>query len=316
MARRVQNVCQKAIGFLDDPSENAHGVADWLAQSLTDTRKEPTMTAAEVLPAAMERLWREGGDAISTGIAELDHITDGGMRAKELWVIGSQPSGGKSSLCRQIERAVLTQGVGVHSHSIEVPKEDWVLFNVAHLAQIEAWRLRRAWKMNTMEKERMTKAARKVHEWPHVIDDSGSVHINQLIARSRQSRIKHGTLVHTIDYLQMIDGDQREERHKITHICKSLKQFSKDQNCTVILLSQMARQGDINARPTMQHLKESGGIEAAADVILLNYRPKDTQTETYTGEDEVIIAKQRNGAIGKMEMVYNPNTLTFDRRTQ
>ena len=110
----------------------------------------------------------------------------------------------------------------------------------------------------------------------------------------------------------MLKGDEKEMRHRIGEACRALKQFAKDNNTVVLLLSQMARRGDVNSRPGLQDLKESGDIEAAADVAILNYRPK--QDDQYTGLDELIVAKQRNGPIGPIPMRYVNETLTFETR--
>lgn len=312
LARRGVVACQNAQNRLMDITESPEDVLDALTKSLMESRPDDSLHVSDVMPEVLRSL-DDPDAAISTGIADLDDMTGGGMRAKELWVIGAQPSGGKSSLARQVERAVMSRGIGVHAHSIEVPREDWVRFHVAHVANVPAWKLRQPGLMNLLEKEGMHNAARKVSAWPLTIDDAGSVHIRTLLAKSRLTALRRGVRVYTVDYLQMVKGDERDMRIRIGEICRGLKQFAKDHNVTVLLLSQMARRGDVNARPSLQDLKESGDIEATADVAILNYRPK--QDDQYTGEDELIVAKQRNGPIGSIPMRYNPRTLTFDPRS-
>ena len=146
------------------------------------------------------------------------------------------------------------------------------------------------------------------------MDDAGAVHIDTLLAKSRLSVMRNGTRLVTVDYLQLLSGDEVQERIRFGNVAKRLKQFAKDNDCWVVLLSQLARQGDINIRPTVQHLKESGDLEAAADVVLLNYRPKDPNTAQYTGEDEIIIGKQRNGTVGAIPMRFNTNNLCYESK--
>lgn len=314
MARKGVLACQNTQQRLLDPAEDVFEVLDDLSRILIHERTEDTMTAEEVIPEALRSMDGDFSEVIPTGIREIDEMTSGGMRAKELWIIGAQPSGGKSSLCRQFERSALKNDFGVHSHSVEVPKEDWVRFHIAREAGIAVWKLRKPWLMSAVEKEYMRAAAVKVAQWNHFIDDAGSVHINTLLAKSRLSCMRHGVKLFTVDYLQMLQGTGKDMRLIMGNIARSLKQFAKDNNVCVVALSQLTRQGDINARPTVQHLKESGDLEAAADVVLLNYRPKDLENDRYTGEDLIVVAKQRNGSVGAVPMTYNSDNLCFESR--
>jgi replicative DNA helicase len=157
-------------------------------------------------------------------------------------------------------------------------------------------------------------AAMKISKWPLVLDDDSDVGIEAVIAKSRLSAMRDGTRVVGVDYIQLIRGEGRELRHQIGDIAKRLKQLAKKHDCCVIALSQLSRKGDLNARPTMQDLKESGDLEAHADVILMPYRPVDTQTGKFTEEDEILITKQRNGGIGSIQVTYNTTNLRFEER--
>ena len=312
MLRRIMNICHDGQVRAQDESEDPYAVADWVTKSLTEERPEQSVSVFDAMPRALKSLDDNAGRVMSTGIRELDDFTSGGMRTKELWIIGALPSRGKSSLARQLERGALWAEIPVHTHTIEMSTDDWLLYHAAVVGGVPSWKLRQAHVMPVMDRHNLQVGAATVQKWPLKLDDDGQVHINTLLAKSRLSVMRSGTKVVVVDYLQMLDGDEKEMRHRMGTAAKKLKQFAKVHDCCVVALSQLARRGDINARPTMQDLKESGDLEAAGDVILLNYMP--VADGHFTGDDEIIVAKQRHGAIGSIEMRYDKDTLTFRPR--
>ena len=314
LARRAMGVLHDGLARLSDDSEDSVEVVDWVLRSLTVERRQDSVSAYDAMPAALAGLDTMDARVIPTGIREIDEFTSGGMRTKELWIIGALPSRGKSSLARQFERGALRAGVPVHTHTIEMPKEDWLLLHAAAVGGVPVWKLRQPRLMPTADKHALRVGAATVQNWPLMLDDDGSAHINTMLARSRLSVMRHKTKVVVIDFLQLTDGDEKELRHRMGTAAKKWKQFAKANDCCVVVLSQLARRGDINARPTMQDLKESGDLEAAADVILLNYLPVDPATGLFTGEDEIIVGKQRHGPIGSIPMRYINTSLCFGSR--
>ena len=311
LARFGRGVCHDASLKFEDPACDPTEVVDWVTKSLSEERQESSVSARDAMPKALAYLEASDDRIISTGIPELDEFTSGGMRTKELWIIGALPSRGKSSLARQLERGALKHGVPVHTHTIEMPTEDWLLLHAAHQGGVPVWKLRQPQLMNPVDKQYILAGAARVQEWPLMLDDAGKVNIDTIIAKSRLSVMRHGTRVVIVDYLQLLDGEE-EMRHRMGIAAKKLKQFAKTFDCCVVALSQLARRGDINSRPTMQDLKESGDLEAAGDVILLNYMP--VADGHFSHDDEIVIGKQRNGAIGSIDMRYDTDSLTFRGR--
>ena len=311
MLRRIMGICHDGQVRAQDQGEDPYELADNLVRQLTEERAEQSVSARDAMPKALEYLEHSDTRIIPTGIPELDEFTAGGMRTKEFWIIGALPSRGKSSLARQFERGALRKGNPVHTHTIEMPTEDWLLLHAAAVGGVEVWKLRQPWLMSLVDKQYVRTGAAAVAEWPLLLDDCGKVTIDTIIAKSRLSVMRHGTRVVVVDYLQLLDGEE-EMRHRMGIAAKKLKQFAKTYDCCVVALSQLARRGDINARPTMQDLKESGDLEAAGDVVLLNYMPVDDGH--FTHQDEIIVGKQRNGAIGSINMRYDVGSLTFKGR--
>lgn len=251
---------------------------------------------------------------LATGIFSLDTKTQGGIRLGELWTIGALPSRGKSSLGRQIAAHNASRGIPTLVFSIEMTVEQWFGLDTANAAKVPAWRIREPQYMNFAIRQAMQEASEKMRDWKLWFDESSSIHINRLIAKARLAVLQHGIKLIVVDYTQRVTGDGRELRHRVGDVAEKLAQFAKKHQVAVIQLSQLARRGDINVRPTMQDLKEAGELEAHSHAVLLPYRPIDRQTEDFTGQDEIIVAKQRFGPIGAIHVTFDNDTLTFKEK--
>ena len=151
---------------------------------------------------------------------------------------------------------------------------------------------------------------------PFYISDAGGIHLDRLIWNAAQAKRKYGIKLFAIDYAQIIKAPGREERQQVTAVAQRLRLFAKDENVATLLLSQSPRPEGraINSKPTMFSLKESGALEEAAHTVLLPYRPLDVETGQFTGEDELIIGKQRWGSIGSIPVFLNGQYLRFEAR--
>ena len=131
------------------------------------------------------------------------------------------------------------------------------------------------------------------------IDDSGKISVRELVARSRTAIKRDGVKIIVVDYLRLIEGPGKELREKIAGVTNSLRELAKAENVAVLALSQLSRprDGNVNSEPTMLSLKESGDIEAHAHTVILSHMPLDDYGHP-SGEEKLIIAKQRNGPCG------------------
>lgn len=286
-----------------------------------ENSRDEMVTMKQLVPKVLQRVLspEQRAKPIPTGIAGIDTKTMGGIRPKEFWICGALPGRGKTSLARQVARNAARSGIPVAVFSIEMANEEWDELDLAVYAGIPAWKMRADVPLNKDERSRLVSAAEEMLEWPMRYEDSGRLHLRLLLAKARLSVMKFGTRIVVVDYLQRVKSDEREIRHRLGGVAEALAEFAKDNNCAVLALSQLARRGDVNIRPTMQDLKESGDLEAHAHTILLNFRPidRDESSETiekFTGADEIIIAKQRFGPTGSVPVAYNPESLSFDMR--
>lgn len=147
------------------------------------------------------------------------------------------------------------------------------------------------------------------------MSDTGGIHIDRLIWNATQTILRHGCKLMAYDYAQIIKA-AGEKKEQVSTVANRLRQFHKDTKTAGILLSQSPRPDGkfINTRPTMFSLKESGSLEEAAHVVVLPYRPIDLETGKWTGEDELIIGKNRWGGLGNIPVHLDGQYLRFDAR--
>jgi replicative DNA helicase len=151
-----------------------------------------------------------------------------------------------------------------------------------------------------------------VSEWPIYIDDSSTLNVSELVARAKLMIRQYGCQLICVDYLRLVDASVRELRERVGFIADTLRQLAKDTGVPVLALSQLKRPANVNDPPTMIDLKESGDVEAHAHVVLLLYRP--LQDGRFTGEDEIIIGKCREGDVGPVPVTYSAQSLIFRPR--
>lgn len=248
----------------------------------------------------------------SYGIEELDEKTTG-VRRKEFTVIGARPKQGKTALALQIIQANCEQGKSVGFFSVEMNKEAILERLWSSVGKINFGHIRQPNLLTDDEIVRLHNAKETVDTWQLQIDDSADITINEITARGRLMKKRYGVELVLVDYMQIVNarGDIRQRLIKISH---ALRTLAKNQNIAVVGLSQLARPADknLNRRPEIWDLKESGTIEADANTILLIFRPVDGDN-VETGEDEILIT-QRSGQRGMAKVVYNGPHMRFESR--
>ena len=169
--------------------------------------------------------------------------------------------------------------------------------------------------MSNAEFNELLERGAEIAKWPLFVDDPEELTAQELVARARLHIRRFGVKLIVVDYLQLIDAPGKETRDKVTAASNALRKIPKAEGVPVVALSQLARPRDRNenGRPSMVDLKESGSIEAHAHVVLLLYRPKNEHGE-WSGEDEIIVAKQREGLVGWEPVWLHNQRLQFVER--
>jgi replicative DNA helicase len=260
----------------------------------------------------IERLYgkKELITGVPSGFSELDRLT-AGFQPSDLIIVAARPSMGKTALCLNIAQyAALQKKIPVAIFSLEMSKEQLGIRMLCSEAFVEGTRLRTGF-LNESDFPKLTLAAGSLSEAPIYIDDTAGITAHQLRAKARRLRAECELGMIIVDYLQLMRGSTKSEnrQQEISEISRSLKALAKEFNIPVIAVSQLSRQTELRTgnRPQLSDLRESGAIEQDADLILFIYRDElynRSEDNPNRGKAEVIIGKQRNGPIGKVELAY------------
>ena len=252
---------------------------------------------------------------IATGFVDLDYRTSG-LQPSDLVLVAARPSMGKTAFVLNI-----AQYVAFHSDlctaifSLEMSKEQLVnrLFSLE--SRVDA-QLLRSGNLADSDWEKLIEGAGTIGRSKLIIDDTPGISISELRSKCRKYKLEHDLKLIIIDYLQLMSGSGRSDsrQQEISDISRSLKGLARERNVPVIALSQLSRQVEQRPdhRPMLSDLRESGAIEQDADVVMFIYRDdyynKDTPDKNIA---EIIIAKQRNGPIGTINLVWLPQYTKF-----
>lgn len=245
---------------------------------------------------------------IPTGYTDFDQKTSG-LQASDIIVIAGRPSMGKTALAMNIAETVAIESkVPVAIFSMEMPAEQLVMRMLSSLGRVDQQKVRTG-KLDDDDWPRLTSAMNILSEAPLYIDDTPALSPMELRARARRLKREHGLGMIVIDYLQLMHVPVSKENRatEISEISRSLKALAKEMNVPVLALSQLNRSLEqrTDKRPVMSDLRESGAIEQDADVIVFIYRDEVYNDDSPDkGSAEVIIAKQRNGPIGKVRLTF------------
>ncbi len=267
----------------------------------------------DVLPQTIDRLdmlHQSPGEirGVPTGFTQLDKKTTG-LQAGDLIVIAGRPSMGKTTLAVNIaENAAIAKGVPSAIFSMEMSAEQLTLRLISSLGRVNQTHLRTG---NFSEEDwsRIQGAMAQLSGAPLYVDESPALTPTEVRARARRLKRERGLGLVVVDYLQLmqVPGTKENRATEISEISRSLKALAKELQVPVVALSQLNRAVEqrTDKRPVMSDLRESGAIEQDSDLILLIYRDEvyDPNT-TRRGIADIIIAKQRNGPIGEIQLTF------------
>lgn len=247
---------------------------------------------------------------LATGLKDLDNMTSG-LQPSDLIIVAGRPSMGKTTLVMNIAEHVAIQAAKpVLVFSMEMPSDSLAMRMMSSLGRIDQHRIRTG-KLEDDDWPRVTSAVHMLSEAPLFIDDSPALSPAEMRARARRLMKEHGQLgLIVVDYLQLmkVAGFKAENRTaEISEISRSLKSLAKELSVPVIALSQLNRSLEQrqDKRPVMSDLRESGAIEQDADLICFIYRDEVYNEDSPDkGCAEIIVAKQRNGPIGRVRVAF------------
>jgi replicative DNA helicase len=309
-----------AAELLDEAETKIFSLNDEASRTSTNIQK-----LDELIPQSIERMneiAKNGSSLLgaSTGFKDIDSKLQG-LQDGDLIIVAARPSMGKTALSMNIvENFVLNKDIlgGVLVFSLEMPAESLTTRLLASNAKIDQQKVRSA-SMNQADLKKFMESSSKLKDLPLYIDDSSMLSPMELRARARRiaRQEPNGLSLIVVDYLQLMQlpASQENRVNQISEISRSLKMLAKELNVPVIALSQLNRAVEQrpNKRPIMADLRDSGAIEQDADVILFIYRDEVYNEDSEEGNKaEIIIGKQRNGPIGKVNLTFLKEYTRFE----
>lgn len=266
---------------------------------------------------------KEHVTGIATGFHEFDALTSG-FQPSNLVIIAGRPSMGKTSIVMNIVEHVSVQNkIPVGMFSLEMSKQELVLRMLCSHARVNLHEVRRGY-LSKRYWTALTNAASRISEAPLYIDDSSTLSVLEMRARARRLAAELGVQgkklgMIVVDYLQLMHGAGRLEsrQQEISEISRSLKSLARDLQIPVIAISQLSRRPEEkgrDGRPQLSDLRESGALEQDADLVAFIYREElyKQSDPDLQGKARIIIAKQRNGPIGEIGLIFLKEHTRFE----
>ena len=275
-----------------------------------------------LLRSTMDRvdaLQASGGRVIGvpSGFYDLDSKTNG-FKASELTIVAGRPGIGKTSLALNISlEAAVEHRVPVAIFSLEMSKDQLAERLLCEYARVDAQRLHRGL-LGESEHERLARALGPLGDAPIYIDDSPMLDELMLMTKARRIKLQAGIGLVVVDYLQLMrsrhGGADDNRVQEVSSISRSMKGLARELNVPVMALSQLSRAPEqrTDKRPMLSDLRESGSIEQDADVVIFLYREGYYNKTDTTGLSEIIVAKNRNGPTGTINLRFRPELTRFE----
>lgn len=258
---------------------------------------------------------------VTTGFYDLDNITSG-LQKSDLIILAARPSMGKTAFALNLAQNVALKGKkGVAIFSLEMPKQQLVKRMLCAEAEVESDRVRTG-NLQPKDWEKIVDAMTRLSDARIYIDDTSGVTAIDIKAKCRRLMMEEKELgLIVIDYLQLMEGGNPNDRNQqISAISRSLKGLARELDVPIIALSQLSRgvEQRPDKRPMLSDLRDSGAIEQDADIVMFIYRDEYYNREDVDnkGKAEVIIAKHRNGSVGKIDLLFQANITKFKNPTK
>ncbi|WP_418475669.1 replicative DNA helicase [Eisenbergiella tayi] len=323
---------RRLIRLMEEIANNCYAGKDSMEVIMEETEKKvfnlvqrrstgDYVPIREVVMNAMDKIEKAshnsgGVTGIATGFIDLDYRT-AGMQPSDLVLIAARPSMGKTAFVLNIAQYVaFHSGDCVAIFSLEMSKEQLVNRLFAMESKVDSQHLRTG-NLSDMEWEKLIESAGMIGQSKLIIDDTPGISIADMRSKCRKFKLEMDLKMIIIDYLQLMSGSGRgtdSRQQEISDISRSLKSLARELQVPVLALSQLSRAVEQRPdhRPMLSDLRESGAIEQDADVVMFIYRDDYYNPDTEKkGIAEINIAKQRNGPIGTIDLVWLPEFTKF-----
>ena len=316
IARQVLAILAAGIDSAHDNAQDAAAaVASRLDALLAGQDTAGPLAATHALDNALDAIRRmmrgEARTMTPTGFVDVDRLLGGGLEPGQLCLVGARPGVGKSALAAAIAaHCAMHHGQPALFVSLEMPSEQIVLRLAAADSHVNLLRARTG-RLTPDEYRRLEASGADLARAPLFMDYSPSITLAQIAARARRLKREQGGLgVIVVDYLQLMPsepGSRADSRHlELARLSRGLKVLAGELATPVVALSQLSRGAVSRERPAMSDLRDSGGLESDADIVALLWRSEQDDSRA-----EVILAKQRNGPTGAIDLHWDGPCAAF-----
>lgn len=329
--RRLIAAMEEVTGLCYKDTENADLLLDVAAKRIYEIRENRDTSGFEILKDIMGRTVNELSElakgkprekVVMTGFHRLDKIL-GGLRPGGLTIVAARPSMGKSAFALNIaQKAATLYGVPAAIFSLEMSKDEIGNRMLSAQSLVNASSIGSG-ELKSDDWDKIARALPPLYAAPIYIDDRSGTGVMEMMSRCRQLKLENKLGIVIIDYLQLMSGSGHNRfesrQQEISEISRSLKIMAKELSVPVIALSQLSRACEQRSdkKPMLSDLRDSGAIEQDADVVLFLFRDAYYHTDqvpTDTEDAEVIVAKNRQGGTGSIQLGWWPKyTLFFDQ---
>ena len=313
------NITRRAYAGAEDADTLLDAAAGEMFKLAERRITNPMQHLGDVAAQVYEMLEDKGRKGVETGFWDLDDMLNG-LQPGEMIVVAARPSMGKTAFSMNVMQQIAAQNVPVGVFSLEMSSQQLAQRMLCSVAMVDAQRVRKG-QLTNDEYQRLAKVVVQMRKMPIFVDDSPQLTPLDLRTKARRLKHEHDVRALMIDYMQLMDNPGPESRQQqISEISRGIKAVARELGVPVIALSQLNRASENRDghKPRMSDLRESGSIEQDADVVALlhreDYYHKADANYIPTNLAEVIIAKQRNGPTGTVELVFDGNTATFKNK--
>jgi replicative DNA helicase len=325
MLRRLITASNQIIARCVEEEDEAPTIVDeaerLIFQIAEDSVRQGFKPVGEIARRRLEQIEQMAGrpemiTGVPTGFTDFDQMTSG-LQRQDLIIIAARPSMGKTALALNMAQYAAKNGMVAGIFSLEMSAEQLVSRLLCSEARIDAHRLRTGY-LNREEWARLADALRRLCETQIYLDDTPGLGVLEMRAKARRLKAEHGLDMLIVDYMQLMSGRGRIEsrQQEVSQISRDLKALAKELDLPVVALSQLSRAPETRGgdhKPQLSDLRESGAIEQDADVVCFIYREEVyNPREDNEGKAEVIIAKQRNGPTGSLNLVFLKQFTRFE----
>jgi replicative DNA helicase len=330
LVKTSNKITQEALAEEDEPEIILDHAEHSIFQLADDRIRQGFVHVKPIAEQLLEKVQEMEGRAtvltgLTTGFQDLDKMTSG-LQSSDLIILAARPSMGKTSFALMLaENAAIHAGAVVGVFSLEMSKESLVMRMLCSQGNIDAQRFRNGF-LSRLEWAQIAKSLGILADTKIFLDDTPGISVLEMRAKARRLAAEQKRLdMIIVDYLQLMSGSSKRvesRQQEVSQISRELKGLAKELNVPLVALSQLSRAPESRSdhRPQLADLRESGALEQDADVVAFIFREeqyktpeeRDAMPEDRKNIAELIIAKQRNGPTGTVDLRFTPSSMRFD----